>query len=95
MAHSRGTVNQDRATRQGQYTMNTMQDFITAADTLRVEGKQFSQSNGDTPAGFVRCFRDYGVYRNGRPSVARTTWKLNEKTVSAAKLAAALNGGAA
>ena len=68
--------------------MTQMQALIKQADQTRQPGSNYSQAKADTSAGLVRCFRDYSVYKNGSPNHARTTWKLDGKTISAAKLAA-------
>jgi hypothetical protein len=68
--------------------MTQMQALIKQADQARQQGSNYSQAKADTSAGLVRCYRDYSVYKNGSPSHARTTWKLNDKTISADRLTA-------
>lgn len=70
---------------------NTMQDLINQADANRPEGGMYSQAKEQTAAGFVRCYRDYSVYRKGYPKTIRTNWRLNDKVISAANLDKLLN----
>ena len=70
-----------------------MQDLINQADAIRPEGRMYSQANAQTDVGFVRCYRDYGVYRKGYPKTIRTNWRLNDKVISAANLDKLLNEG--
>jgi hypothetical protein len=68
--------------------MNSIQNFIKAADQARKEKSMWSSSVTTVEnVGEVICFRDYGVYKKGRQSVARSNFKLNGKVISAANLA--------
>ena len=71
--------------------VNTMQTLISQADTMRKPLAQYSQANIDTDQGLIRCYRDYGVYKNGMPTTIRTNWKLNDKRISASTLENILN----
>ena len=67
--------------------MNNLQNFIKAADAARKEKAMWSNSLTVVEnVGEVICFRDYGVYKKGRPSVVRSNFKLNGKVISAANL---------
>ena len=67
--------------------MNNLQNFIKAADQARKEKSMWSGSVTTVEnVGEVFCFRDYGVYKNGRPSIPRSNFKLNGKVISAANL---------
>ena len=67
--------------------MNNLQNFIKAADVARKEKSMYSSSLTTVEnVGEVICYRDYGVYKKGRPSIARSNFKLNGKVISAANL---------
>ena len=71
--------------------MNTMQQLISQADQNRQPGKRYSAAASDTAAGRIVCHRDFSIYKKGMPNHARTTWKLNGKTISAASLQAIIS----
>jgi hypothetical protein len=67
--------------------MNNLQNFIKAADAARKENSMWSSSLTTIEnVGEIICYRDYGVYKKGRPVIARSNFKLNGKVISAANL---------
>jgi hypothetical protein len=67
--------------------MTNLKVFIKAADLLRKENSMWSSSLTEIDnIGEVICYRDYGVYKKGRPTVTRSNFKLNGKVISAQNL---------
>ena len=67
----------------------TMSALLESADKNRKPGSYWGGAIAHTPIGKVVCNRDYCV--SGKrlgDKHARTTWKLDGKVISAAKLAA-------
>jgi hypothetical protein len=63
-----------------------MQTLINQANASRQPGKSYAAAFAELPFGSVSCYRDYSIYKRGMPHHARTTWKLNGKTISADNL---------